>query len=162
MKTNVHTAPSGRTERRRRKEQEEAAARLDQLSHFTPTVPKKQTTLSFGIARAAPAANPTPVAFAEQHDDGEEELLLDSLVAGAIGLDEITTEPLTAREVNEVVTKLLRKGGLPYRQQQDLDLLQMYTANISKEGEFKARKVEASLLIARAKHPKTHGKALAR
>jgi hypothetical protein len=38
----------------------------------------------------------------------------------------------------------------------------MYTANISKEGEFKARKVEASLLVARAKHPKTHRKALAR
>ena len=50
--------------------------------------------------------------FAEQHDDGEEELLLDSLVAGAIGLDEITTEPLTAREVNEVVTKL-PKGRPP-------------------------------------------------
>ena len=102
------------------------------------------------------------MAFAEQYDDGEEELLLDALVAGATGLDEITTEPLTAREVNEVVTKLLRKGGLTYRQQQDLDLLQMYTANISKEGGFKTRKVEASLLVARAKHPKTHGKTLAR
>ena len=48
------------------------------------------------------------------------------------------------------------------KREQDLDLLKMYTANISKEGEFKVRKVEASLLVARAKHPKTHGKALAR
>jgi len=102
------------------------------------------------------------VAFAEEYDDGMEELLLDSIVAGATGLHEILTEPLTAREVNEHVTKLLRKGGLSYRQQQDLDLLKMYTANISKEGEFRVRKVEASLLVARAKHPKTHGKALAR
>jgi hypothetical protein len=38
----------------------------------------------------------------------------------------------------------------------------LYTANISKEGQFRVRKVEASLLVARAKHPKTHGKALAR
>jgi len=39
------------------------------------------------------------VAFAEEYDDGMEELLLDSLVAGATGLHEILTEPLTAREV---------------------------------------------------------------
>ena len=130
-KTNVNTSPSRRTEQRRRKEQ---AGHLDQLLHFSPTVPKKQTKLSFGTTQAAPVTTPTPaapVAFAEEYDDGEEELLLDSLVAGATGLDKITTEPLTAREVNELVTKLLRKGGLPYRQQQDLDLLQMYTANIS-------------------------------
>jgi hypothetical protein len=99
------------------------------------------------------------VAFVEEYDDGEEELLIDSLVAGPTSLDEIATKPLTAREN---ITKLLRKGGLPYRQQQDLDLLQMYTANISKDGEFRTRKVEASLLVARAKHPKIHRKALAR
>ena len=176
-KTNVYIAPSSRTERRKRKEQ----AELGQLPHSTPTVSGKQTKLSFGATQAAPTvtqaaptvtqAAPTvtqaapviiPTVFVEEHDDGEEELLLDSLVAGATGLDEITTEPLTPREVNEVATKLLRKGGLAYRQQQDLDLLQMYTANISKEGEFRARKVEASLLVARAKHPKTHGKTLAR
>ncbi|KAN0072718.1 hypothetical protein V8E54_008832 [Elaphomyces granulatus] len=125
------------------------------LTNFTPTVPKKQTKLSLGttqaaptVTQAAPVTTPTPAAPVD--DDEEEELLLDSLVAGATGLDEITTEPLTAREVNELATKLLPKGGLPYRQQQDLDLLQMYSSNISKEGEFRARKVETSLLIARA------------
>jgi len=99
-------------------------------SPFTPPVQKKQTTLSF-----APAAisAPAPVASAEGYDDGMEELLLDSIAAG---VHEILTEPLTAREVNEHVTKLLRKGGLSYRQQQDLDLLKMYTTNISKEGEW--------------------------
>jgi len=50
------------------------------------------------------------VAFAEEYDDGMEELLLDSIVAGATGLHEILTEPFTAREVNEHVTKLLRAG----------------------------------------------------
>ena len=50
------------------------------------------------------------MAFAEEYDDGMEELLLDSIVAGATGLHEILTEPLTVREVNEHVTKLLRAG----------------------------------------------------
>ena len=113
-------APSSRTERRKRKEQAEPG----QLPHSTPTVSKKQTKLSFGATQAAPTvtqaaptvtqAAPTvtqaapviiPTVFVEEHDDGEEELLLDSLVAGATGLDEITTEPLTPREVNEVVHK---------------------------------------------------------
>lgn len=49
--------------------------------------------------------------FAEEYDDGMEELLLDSIVAGATDLHEILTEPLTAREVNEHVTKLLKKGA---------------------------------------------------
>ncbi|KAN0080968.1 hypothetical protein V8E54_004172 [Elaphomyces granulatus] len=75
-KTNVNTAPSGRTERRRRKER---ADRLDQLLHFTPTVPKKQIKLSFGtiqaaptVTQAAPVATPTPaapVAFVEEYNE---------------------------------------------------------------------------------------------
>lgn len=38
----------------------------------------------------------------------------------------------------------------------------MYTANITKEGAYKMGKVEASLLIAKAKYPTSDGKALAR
>ena len=35
------------------------------------------------------------MAFAEQYDDGEEELLLDPLVASATGLHEVIAEPLS-------------------------------------------------------------------
>ena len=122
----------------------------------------KQLLLSLKQLLSPHLHRATPVAFVEEYDDGEEELLLDSLVAGATGLDEITTEPLMAREVNELGHKASPKWRPSISPTTRSDLLQMYTANISKEGEFRARKVEASLLVARAKHPKTHGKALAR
>src|SRR6267143_4399687 len=60
-KANVYIAPSLSTEQRRRKEQ---AAHRDQLLHFTPTVPKKQTKLSFGATRAAPTVTQAAVSQA--------------------------------------------------------------------------------------------------
>jgi hypothetical protein len=71
------------TERRRRKER---ADHLDQLLHFTPTVPKKQTKLSFGtiqaaltVIQAAPVATPTPaapIAFVEEYNERESPSLI--------------------------------------------------------------------------------------
>jgi len=100
----------------------------------------------------------------EDEDDGANELLLDALIRDAYGDNEALDVRMTYQEVLDDVDIKLARIDNPYTSRivADLHLLRQYTQQLLKLGQYRLRRIDASLLVASSNHRFNDRKTLAR
>ena len=91
---------------------------------------------------------------------------MDELVASASGvIDGALSIPLSTQQVWDEVTANIQghfQRSFSLQTMRDLSLLQQYSQQLLKNGDYKMKKIEASKLVARSNHRETDGTYLAR